>query len=71
MSKVCKQRQNDDALGGEYIMNFDEEDEEDEIAQCKGAESQNFLGRILAGSTSSTEGVVSPQKDFGESNQNY
>ena len=50
-------------------MNFDD-GEEDEL-DCAGNQtggSNNFVGRIMAGSTSSTEGVVSPGKDY-DSNQ--
>jgi len=55
---------------GEYIMNFDDEEEvvthNNNLMTTTSSHQQplshDFLGRIMAGSTSSTEGVVSPCK---------
>ena len=58
MSKV----KNSDLFGGEYIMNFEDEEEEPDSGyggKMSGS-SVNFLGKIIGGSTSSTEGKVSP-----------
>ena len=54
---------------GEYIMNFDDEEEvvnHNNLMTSTSHQqplSHDFLGRIMAGSTSSTEGVVSPCKN--------